>query len=66
MSYWAKEYKAKISEELIPLYEVMGNEVLANEFDNEPELVYKYCVENNVRWEKVLNFNPNYSKDFYY
>lgn len=58
---YIEEYKCKISKELIPLYEVMGNEILAKQFDNNPLLVYKYCLEHNVTWEEVLNhkFDPN-------
>lgn len=55
---YAEEYKQKISEELIPLYQVMGNEKFA-EFDFNPNAVYKYCIDNNKRWEEVLDYKPD-------
>lgn len=56
---YAKEYKERISKELIPLYCVMGDEVLYGKFHGDTEEVYKYCLEHNVKWEEVLNFKFN-------
>ena len=58
---YAKEYKERISKELIPLMCVMGNDVLYGKFHGDTEEVYKYCLEHNVKWEEVLNFkfDPN-------
>lgn len=50
-----EEYVDKIGEP-IPLMQIMGNEVYCNKFDQDPELVYKYCLENNKKWEEVLNY----------
>lgn len=27
---------------------------------------YRYCLENNKKWEEVLDFKPNYKKGLYY
>lgn len=56
---YAKEYKEKISKELIPLYNVMGNDVLYGQFNGNPEEVYKYCLEHNKRWEEVLGYKED-------
>lgn len=61
-----KEYKKKISEKLIPLFEVMGNKIFDEKFHNNPDEVYAYCIKNNVKWEQVLDFNPEYSADVDY
>jgi len=44
---------------LIPLYQVMGNDVLYNRFHGNTEEVYKYCLEHNTRWESVLRYEYN-------
>lgn len=62
MDRWLKEYRKKFKgADGIPTMELMGNEVFEKQFDNDPEKVYLYCVENNVRWEDVLGyeFDPN-------
>lgn len=61
-----KEYKKKISEKLIPLFEVMGNKIFDEKFHNNPDEVYAYCINNNVKWEEVLDFKPEYSADVDY
>lgn len=53
---YLEQYKKKIEDSAIPLYQVMGNRIFSEKFDCDPELVYKYCLENNMTWESVLNF----------
>ena len=53
---WFDKYIEEISPEPIALYEVMGNEIFDNEFNGDPEQLYKYCVENKKTWREVLNF----------
>ena len=53
---WFELYKSLISKEVIPLYQVMGNEILSKKFNYNTIEVYKYCVENNVKWEDVLEY----------
>lgn len=50
-----EQYKAKIGSP-IPLFEVMGNQILQEKFYNTPEAVYAYCLEHNKTWEEVLEF----------
>ena len=62
MDKWLNEYKKKFKgATAIPLMEVMGNKVLSEKFDYNPDLVYIYCIENNTTWEEVLGykFDPN-------
>ena len=62
MDRWLKEYKAKFKgSTAIPMKEVMGNQVLREQFDDNPELVYMYCVEYDKTWEEVIGyeFDPN-------
>lgn len=53
---WLTKYKKEISRNLVPLYQVMGNEVLVERFDNNVNKLYEYCVKNKVRWEDVLEY----------
>lgn len=50
--------------DLIPLMEVMGNEILQKEFFGVPELVYDYCLLTNKTWQEVLKFK--YQDDVLY
>ena len=61
-----EEYKKKISNKLIPLMEVMGNKVFDEQFHNNPDELYAYCIKNRVKWEDVIDFNPIYSADIDY
>ena len=56
---YAKEYTEKIFPTLIPLYQVQGNKVLYGKFKGDTEAVYKYCRENNKRWEEVLGYKED-------
>ena len=53
---WFNRYKKEISKEVIPLYQVMGNKIFVSKFNSDDTAVYKYCVENNVKWEDVLEW----------
>ena len=53
---WCKEYRKKISKDFIPMYQVMGNEIFAKKFNDNMNELYRYCVENNVKWEDVLEW----------
>ena len=61
-----EQYKEKIGGNLMPLFELMGNKIFDEKFNNNPDAVYKYCIENNVKWEEVLDFKPEYSVDIDY
>lgn len=50
-----EQYIEKIGDP-IPLFEVMGNEVLREKFYGTPDAVYAYCLEHNKTWEEVLGF----------
>ena len=41
-----EEYVDKIGAP-IPLMQIMGDEIFCDKFNQEPELVYKYCLEKN-------------------
>ena len=53
---WFNRYKREISKEVIPLYQVRGNEIFVKKFDSDDTAVYKYCVEHKKRWEAVLEW----------
>ena len=50
-----EEYVDKIGAP-IPLMQIMGDEIFCDKFNQEPELVYKYCLENNKTWDEVLDY----------
>lgn len=50
----------------IPLYEVMGNKILSEQFDNNPYEVYRYCIKNRKTWQEVLDFTPEYGDGIVY
>ena len=52
---YLEEYVDKIGDP-IPLMQIMGNEIFCDKFNQEPELVYKYCLENKKTWEEVLDY----------
>ena len=56
---YAKEYTEKIFPNLSPLDHVQGNEVLYGKFNGDTEAVYKYCLEQNKRWEEVLGYKED-------
>lgn len=58
---WGELYLEKFGGELIPMYEVQGNEVLANEYQYDTDRLYYDCIRMNKRWEEVIGYehNPN-------
>ena len=57
---YLKLYEKKYGD-VIPLYEIMGNEIFEKKFHCDTEAVYYYCLENNKTWQEVLDFKyePN-------
>ncbi len=58
-NYWFNRYKKEISTVVIPLYQVMGNQILYEKFNNDENAVYEYCVEHKLTWEEVLKYEEN-------
>ena len=57
-----KEYlKIYPDAEAIPMMELMGNQILLEKFNNNPDAVYDYCLDVHKTWEEVLGykFDPN-------
>lgn len=51
-----EEYKRKLHDDPIPLMQVMGNEILMEKFHGSAGEVYAYCIEHNVKWAEVLEY----------
>ena len=62
---WEEKYREEIGE-LIPRYEVMGNEIFAEEFNYSTEAVYKYCIEHGKTWQEALQAKIVYSEEISY
>lgn len=57
-----KQYRVITGGEAVPLMEILGNAIFYEKFECDLASLYLYCIENKVKWEEVLDFNP---EEFY-
>ena len=62
MSELVKQYEVTTGGEPVPLMEILGNAIFYEKFECDLTSLYLYCIENKVKWEEVLDFNP---EEFY-